>query len=82
MSMGGGGVAQDGDSRAAYRVANAVIDWHGHGDIRYIPFPAHLEGAYQSFTQADLNHLREAGCDIEFRPVENGVRDYLDQLSG
>ena len=63
-------------------VANAVIDWHGHGRIRYIPFPPHLEGAYQSYTQADLTRLREAGCDVGFRPVEDGVRDYLDQLSG
>ena len=63
-------------------VANAVIEWHGHGRVRYIPFPPHLEGAYQSFTQADLSQLREAGCGVEFRPVEDGVRDYLDQLSG
>jgi len=63
-------------------VAKAVIDWHGHGRIRYIPFPEHLEGAYQSFTQADLGKLREAGCDVEFRPVEVGVKHYLDQLSG
>ena len=59
-----------------------MIAWHGHGSIRYIPFPAHLEGAYQSFTQADLTQLREAGCDVEFRTVEDGVKDYLDQLSG
>ena len=62
-------------------VANAVIDWHGRGKIHYIPFPAHLEGAYQSYTQADLDALRATGCDVEFRPVEAGVRDYLDQLS-
>lgn len=61
-------------------VANAVIDWHGKGKIRYVPFPDHLQGAYQSFTQADLTQLRETGCDIEFRPVEKGVKDYLDQL--
>ena len=61
-------------------VANAVIDWHGKGKIRYVPFPDHLQGAYQSFTQADLTQLRETGCDVEFRPVENGVKDYLDQL--
>ena len=61
-------------------VAKAVLDWHGKGKIRYIPFPDHLEGAYQSFTQADLTQLRESGCDVEFRPVEDGVRDYLDQL--
>ncbi len=61
-------------------VANAVIDWHGKGKIRYIPFPDHLVGAYQSFTQADLTQLRASGCDVEFRPVEAGVKDYLDQI--
>jgi len=61
-------------------VANAVIDWHGTGRIRYIPFPEHLQGAYQSYTQADLTRLRAVGCDVEFRGVEVGVRDYLDQL--
>jgi ADP-L-glycero-D-manno-heptose 6-epimerase len=63
-------------------VANAVIKWHGKGKIRYIPFTDHLQGAYQSFTQADLSQLRKAGCDVEFRPVEEGVKDYLDQLCG
>ncbi len=62
-------------------VANAVIDWHGRGAIRYIPFPDHLKGAYQSFTQADLANLRASGCDVEFRPVEQGVKAYLDKLA-
>jgi len=61
-------------------VASAVIRWHGKGKIRYIAFPDQLMGAYQSFTQADLTQLRESGCDVEFRPVEKGVKDYLDQL--
>ncbi len=61
-------------------VANAVINWHGKGKIRYIEFPEHLKGAYQSYTQADLTHLRASGCDVEFRTVEDGVKDYLDQL--
>ena len=63
-------------------VAEAVIAWHGKGKIRYIPFPDHLKGAYQSYTQADLTHLRACGCDVEFRPVEEGVPAYLDQLCG
>jgi ADP-L-glycero-D-manno-heptose 6-epimerase len=70
-----------GKAQSFNDVANAVIAWHGTGRIRYIPFPDHLKGAYQSFTQADLGHLRAAGCDVEFRPVEAGVKDYLDQLS-
>lgn len=61
-------------------VANAVIQWHGKGKIRYVPFPDHLRGAYQSFTQADLTQLRQSGCDVEFRPVEEGIKYYLDQL--
>jgi ADP-L-glycero-D-manno-heptose 6-epimerase len=63
-------------------VANAVIDWHGKGKIRYIPFPPGLKEAYQSFTEADLSKLRAAGCDVEFADVASGVRSYLDTLSG
>lgn len=63
-------------------IANAVIKWHGKGEIRYVPFPDHLKGAYQSFTEADLTRLHECGCRVEFRPVEDGVPAYLDQLCG
>jgi len=69
-----------GRSQSFNDVANAVIDWHGKGKISYIPFPEHLQGAYQSFTQADLTLLRQTGCDVAFRPVEEGVRDYLDKI--
>jgi ADP-L-glycero-D-manno-heptose 6-epimerase len=73
--------AGTGRAQSFNDVANAVIAWHGKGKIRYIPFPEHLEGAYQSFTQADLTGLRAAGCDVEFLAVEDGVQAYLDQLS-
>lgn len=62
-------------------VANAVIAWHGSGSIRYVPFPEHLVGAYQSFTEASLDRLRTAGCEIAFADVETGVERYLDELS-
>lgn len=77
------GVYNTGTGRAQSfnDVASAVIEWHGDGRIRYVPFPDHLKGAYQSFTQADLTALRAAGCDVDFRRVEDGVRDYLDHLS-
>ncbi len=71
-----------GKAQSFNDVANAVIKWHGKGKIRYIPFPGHLEGAYQSFTQADLTQLRACGCDVEFRSVEDGVPAYLDELCG
>jgi ADP-L-glycero-D-manno-heptose 6-epimerase len=63
-------------------VARAAIAWHGAGEIQYIPFPEHLSGAYQSYTQADLTALRAAGYRQEFRTVEQGVRGYLDWLNG
>ncbi|NNF17882.1 MAG: ADP-glyceromanno-heptose 6-epimerase [Gammaproteobacteria bacterium] len=67
-----------GRSQSFNDVANAVIRWHGAGDIEYIPFPEHLEGRYQSFTQADLTDLRHAGYRDEFADVATGVTAYLD----
>jgi ADP-L-glycero-D-manno-heptose 6-epimerase len=61
-------------------VANAVIKEHGKGKIEYIPFPEHLKGRYQSFTQADISQLRAAGYAQPFKTVEEGVKLYLDQL--
>ena len=62
-------------------VAEAVIAWHGQGRIEYIPFPEHLKGAYQSYTQADLSGLRAVGYDQPFLSVKDGVRRYLEQLN-
>ena len=61
-------------------VARAVIAWHGKGEIEYIPFPDHLAGHYQSFTEADMQALRRAGYREDFRTVEQGVRAYLDAV--
>ena len=72
--------AGTGRAQSFNALANAVIKWHGKGKIRYVPFPDHLQGAYQSYTQADLMQLRNSGCEVEFRAVEEGVPNYLDQL--
>ena len=63
-------------------VAEAVIGWHQEGCIEYIPFPEHLKGAYQSYTQADISVLRLVGYSKEFLSVEQGVKQYLDWLNG
>lgn len=63
-------------------VANAVLDWHAKGELQYIPFPDHLKGRYQSYTQADIGALRNAGYSEEFKTVEQGVKAYLDWLNG
>lgn len=70
-----------GRSQSFNDMANAVVKWHGKGEIDYIPFPDHLKGAYQSFTEADIKALREAGYKSEFRNVEQGVKCYLDWMT-
>ncbi|NOX09511.1 MAG: ADP-glyceromanno-heptose 6-epimerase [Gammaproteobacteria bacterium] len=70
-----------GNSQAFNDVANAVIAWHGKGELEYIEFPQHLVGRYQSFTEADISALRAIGCDHQFRDVAQGVKEYLDILN-
>lgn len=70
-----------GKAQSFKDVADAVIDWHGKGKIEYIPFPKHLEGRYQSYTQADISALRFAGYSEPFRSVEEGVKEYMDWLN-
>jgi ADP-L-glycero-D-manno-heptose 6-epimerase len=69
-----------GRSQSFNQVAQAVIDWHGRGEIEYIPFPENLRGCYQSHTEADISALRAAGYRSAFMPVEDGVPRYLDWL--
>ena len=45
--------------------------------IRYTAFPDALKGKYQSFTQADISRLREAGYDEDFLNVDEGVSRYV-----
>lgn len=70
-----------GRSQTFNEVAQAVIAWHGKGKIEYIPFPDHLKGHYQSFTEADISLLRKAGYQDSFHDVASGVKVYLDWLN-
>ncbi len=70
-----------GQARSFNDVARAVLKWHGRGRIQYIPFPEHLKGSYQSYTQADLSGLRAAGYSSPFIPIEDGVPRYLDAIA-
>ena len=70
-----------GRSQTFNDVARAVLAWHGRGEIEYIPFPEHLKGRYQSFTEADMRAVRAAGYDAPFRRVEQGVAEYMGWLN-
>lgn len=70
-----------GRSQTFKEVAEAVITYHGKGNIEYIPFPEQLKGRYQSFTEADIGALRSAGYDAPFKSVEEGVAEYMAWLN-
>ncbi len=70
-----------GRSQTFKEISESVIAWHGRGYIEFIPFPEHLKGRYQSFTEADITLLREIGYQKEFKTVQQGVKNYLDWLA-
>jgi ADP-L-glycero-D-manno-heptose 6-epimerase len=70
-----------GRSQSFNDVGNAVLKYHGRGQVKYIPFPEHLKGRYQSFTEADITALRNTGYDKPFRSVEQGVAAYMAWLN-
>lgn len=82
-NKGASGIYNCGTGRAEpfLNVANAVINYHGRGQVEFIPFPDHLIGHYQCFTQANLDKLRATGCDVEFKTVAQGVAKYMKWLN-
>lgn len=66
-----------GNAESFEEVAKAVIKYHEKGVVETIPFPEHLKGAYQEYTQANLSKLRAAGCDYKFKTVAEGVAEYM-----
>ena len=60
--------------------ALSFAEMQSQGVIEYIPFPAKLQGKYQSYTQADISALRGSGYDAPFLTVEQGVTGYVEKL--
>lgn len=70
-----------GRAESFQAVADAVLAYHQTGEIEYTPFPDHLKGRYQTFTQADLTKFRQTGCPIEFKTVAQGTAEYMECLN-
>lgn len=67
-----------GRARTYLDLAHAVCDASGvERRVEFIEMPAALHGQYQSFTQATMNRLRDAGYDRQFTPLETGIRRYV-----
>ncbi|WP_261857673.1 ADP-glyceromanno-heptose 6-epimerase [Photobacterium sanguinicancri] len=66
-----------GNAESFQAVADAVIKFHGKGGVETVPFPEHLKGRYQTYTQADLTKVRAAGYNEPFKSVAEGVAEYM-----
>ncbi len=69
-----------GLARTYLDLAHAVCDAAGIArQVRFIDLPSALRGQYQSFTEARMERLREAGYPGQFTPLEEGVRRYVQE---
>jgi len=68
-----------GRARSFNDVAHTIVDGlGGEGQVQYIPFPEELAGKYQSFTEADITGLRQAGYTEPFTSLEDGIAQCVD----
>ena len=62
---------------AAGEAPQTLAELRRRGVIEYIAFPEALKGKYQSYTEADVSQLRQAGYEAPFATVEEGVGRYV-----
>lgn len=51
-------------------------------EIEFIDTPADIRDKYQYFTEAKMEKLKAAGCEVKFHSLEEGVGDYIGYLKG
>jgi ADP-L-glycero-D-manno-heptose 6-epimerase len=69
-----------GRAQSFNELARAVFAALGRDvEIEYFDMSAELRERYQSFTQARLDRLREAGYNLAFTPLEDGVATYVQR---
>ncbi len=63
----------------SYRALAAAVSaaWGVAPEVEFVPMPAELVGQYQSFTEARMERLREAGYSAPFTTLEAGVGRYI-----
>ena len=69
-----------GKARSFMDMANIFAGLHGNCNIETVPFPDHLKGKYQTYTQADITALRDSGFNGKFHSLEEGMEKYYARL--
>ena len=75
-----------GEARSFNDVAKNIIKWFEAKQKQkpkknFIEFPEHLKGAYQNFTEANIDKLRTAGYKDKFLSLEDGIYKYMEWLT-
>ena len=74
-----------GQARSFMDIAEIMSKAHGNVAIEEIPFPDHLKGKYQKYTQADMTLFKTQGYGKNFTSLEDGVLKYnkiLEESNG
>ena len=67
-----------GRARTWNDLIRAVFDAMGLApEIEYVEMPEALRNQYQYFTEAQMGKLGDFGCPVNFPPLEDSVRDYV-----
>lgn len=67
-----------GQARSFLDLANAMFHALGkEPNIEFIDTPEEVRERYQYFTQAGMSRLRQAGCDLPFTSLEDGIARYV-----
>ncbi|MEZ4753907.1 MAG: ADP-glyceromanno-heptose 6-epimerase [Bdellovibrionota bacterium] len=67
-----------GKCRTFKDLANSVFTALGkNSNIEYVDMPENLQPQYQYYTEAKLDKLKAAGCDVKFHSLEDGAKDYV-----
>lgn len=69
-----------GKARSFYDLACAMQTIISDARLEFIPFPEHLAGKYQAYTEADCTQLRQFGCQHRGLDIETAVKRYYQQL--
>ena len=72
-----------GRAESFNEIAKNIFKYYKDEDLNfnYIEMPEYLVLKYQNFTQANILKLREAGYSYDFFNLEEGIKNYLNDLN-
>ena len=72
-----------GKAESFNEIAKNIFKYYKDEDLNfnYIEMPEYLVLKYQNFTQANILKLREAGYSYDFFNLEEGIKNYLNDLN-